>query len=98
VRAEAYRTWLKQGASDDELIAIRQRRSKSVPLEANAFRSWRKDAGHPAQASSTSQNQACGHLTSSVPVSVSRLPQFPGNLARRKEPMDHLPQKELPCQ
>jgi putative transposase len=36
-RADAYRTWLKQGTSDDELIAIRQHLHQERALGSKRF-------------------------------------------------------------
>jgi hypothetical protein len=37
-RAEAYRTWLKQGVSNDELIAIRHNLQQERAFESKRFR------------------------------------------------------------
>jgi putative transposase len=48
VRAEAYRAWLKQGVSDDELIAIRQHLRRERALESKRFQAMaEKTFGRP---------------------------------------------------
>jgi putative transposase len=48
VRAEAYRAWLKQGVSDDELITIRQHLQQERALGSKRFQAMaEKTLGRP---------------------------------------------------
>ena len=48
VRAEAYRTWLKQGVSDEELIAIRQHLQQERAFGSKRFQAMaEKTPGRP---------------------------------------------------
>lgn len=47
-RADAYRTWLKQGVSDDELIAIRQHLQQERAFGSKRFQAMaEKTLGRP---------------------------------------------------
>lgn len=48
VRADAYRTWLKQGVSDDELIAIRRHLQQERAFGSTRFQAMvEKTLGRP---------------------------------------------------